>query len=78
MASIVKLKGSGKRAILIGVGYGKSATSRTSSFLGTAVEAAEESEMAAVSTQIGEILWCRSEDLTVVSIDGVTPAELLS
>lgn len=78
MATIVELKSTGQRAILIGVGYGKSATARTSAIWGSSVESSEECEMAAVSTHDGEILWCRSVDLKVVSIDGKAPAGLLA
>ncbi len=79
MATIVKLKNSNRHAILVGVGYGMYKSARANAFLGDLfpTEQKGESQMAAVSTATGDILWCRSEDLEIVSIDGEKPSELL-
>ena len=79
MATIVKLKESDRHAILIGVGYGIYKSTRPGLFFGNLVpeEQEGESQMAAVSTSTGDILWCRSEDLTVISVDGSKPEDLL-
>lgn len=79
MATIVKLRNSDKHAILVGVGYGMYESARPNAFFGDWLpsESSGSSQMAAVSTASGEILWCASEDLEVVSIDGQSPASLL-
>ena len=79
MATIVKLRNSDKHAVLVGVGYGIYQSARPNAFFGDLLpnEQSGESEMAAVATASGEILWCRSEDLTIVSIDGQEPHQVL-
>lgn len=79
MATIVKLKGSDKHAILVGVGYGMYQSSRPNAFFGDWIpnEQSGASQMAAVSTASGDILWCPSEELEVVSVDGEAPSALL-
>ena len=79
MATIVKLRDSDQHAILVGVGYGKFMSSRPGMVFGNMLPSDEsgKSEMAAVSTAEGEILWCRSHELVIVSVDGVAPREHL-
>ena len=79
MATIVKLNNSDSHAILIGVGYGQFESSRPNAFFGNLIpsERSGKSEMAALSTATGDILWYPSEDLTIVSIDGKPPADHL-
>ena len=79
MATIVKLKNSDQHAILVGVGYGMFKSARPNAFFGDILpkEHYGESEMAAVSTATGKILWCRTEYLKIVSVDGQKPADLL-
>lgn len=80
MATIVKLKNSDRYGILVGVGYGMFKSSRPGMIFGNMDphEKSGESEMAAISTAGGDILWCPSDDLTIVSIDGNAPSEHLS
>lgn len=79
MATIVKTKNSNVHGILVGVGFGMFATSKPGMFFGnlTSDEKSGQSEMAAVSTAEGEILWCETADLTIVSVDGEKPSALL-
>ena len=79
MATIVKLKNSDKHAVLVGVGYGMFKSARPSAFFGDLLpsEKSGESQMAAVSTASGDILWCSSSDLTIISIDGESPRKQL-
>ena len=79
MATIVKLNNSDKHGILVGVGYGMFKSSRPGMFFGDIApnEKSGDAEMAAVSTATGEMLWCPSKDLTIVSIDGKSPSEHL-
>jgi len=79
MATIVKLKGKDLHAILLGVGYGMHKSARPSMIFGDLLpnETSGESMMAAVSSADGTILWCRSEDLEVVSVDGIAPSDIL-
>jgi len=80
MATIVKLKNSDRHGILVGVGYGMFKSSRPGMIFGDVAphENSGEAEMAAVSTASGDILWCPSNELTIVSIDGNAPSEHLS
>ncbi len=80
MATIVKLKHSNHHAILLGAGYGQYSSARPGAFFGDAfpVEKNGSSEMVAVSSADGKILWCESSELVVVSVDGQTPAQLLA
>ncbi len=79
MATIVKLKKSDSHAILLGVGYGQFRTARPDTLWGNALakETSGESPMVAVSSAVGKILWCRSEELEIISIDGESPIEIL-
>lgn len=79
MATIVKLKKSNQHGVLVGVGFGMFATSRPGVFFGnlTSSEKSGQSEMAAISTAEGNILWCATADLTIISIDGENPSALL-
>jgi len=80
MPTIVQMKDSKAHAILIGVGYGMFRSSHPSPLLGNLFASREtgDAEMAAISTASGEILWCHTDDLTVVSVDGIPPHELLA
>ena len=80
MATIVKIRGKDYHAILLGVGYGMFEASRPGMIFGDLFpsEKSGESMMAAVSTSEGKILWCNSEDLEVVEVDGDKPSTLLS
>lgn len=79
MATIVKLKNSDRHGILVGVGYGMFKSAKPNILFGDwmADEKSGESQMAAVSTATGEILWCSSSDLTIVEIDGKIPSDYL-
>jgi len=79
MATIVKLKGKEHHAVLLGVGYGMFQSARPGSLFGDMfpTEKSGESMMAAVSGADGKILWCSTEDLEVVSVDGSSPFDLL-
>jgi len=79
MATIVKLRDSDRHGILVGVGYGMFKSSRPGMFFGdlAPTEKSGDSQMAAISTATGEILWCPSKDLTIVSIDGKAPSDHL-
>lgn len=79
MAIIVRLKDSDKHAVLVGVGYGMFKSARPNILFGDLLPSVKsgESEMAAVSTATGDILWWPSADFTVVSIDGEPPSKHL-
>jgi len=76
MATIVKIKGKTHHAILLGVGHGMFKTSRLGYFK-TRVEEEGEADMAALSTSEGKIIWCNTEDLEVIEVDGKKPSEVL-
>ena len=75
MATIVKLKKTDEHAVLIGVGFGMYMAQKPSAIFGSWVSTEQRGDaaMAAVSTESGEIRWCKTEDLTVVSVDGKSP-----
>lgn len=80
MATIIKIKGTDQHGILVGVGYGMFKSARPNAFFGDLLpnEKSGNSQMAAVSTASGEILWCESEKLEIVSIDGKPPGAHLA
>lgn len=79
MATIVQHKESGERFVLLGTGLGMTATARPSLLFGVLSPAEEESVTTAVAVcdGTGAIRWVRSSSLTVVSVDGKAPAEIL-
>jgi len=79
MATIVKHNKTGKHYILLGTSYSFYKDSRPSFLGGTLFPHEEEGEfeVAAVCNEKGIIGWFRTEELTVVEIDGTCPKEVL-
>ncbi len=79
MAVIVQHIRTGQKLILLGTGYGAFRATRPSLFFGNWAPTKEEGsiEVAAVCTPEGRIGWADSKELTVLEVDGKTPAELL-
>ena len=79
MAIIVEHLNTGKRAVLLGAGYGAYKASRPSAIFGSwaPVEDAADISMLAVTDESGAVLWCKSDEIKIVSVDGVAPSELL-
>ena len=79
MAVIVRHKSTNKDYVLLGTGFGAFKSSRPGLFLGDLFPTEEKGQitMVALCNQQGEIRWAQSEDVTVVSIDGQQPQELL-
>jgi len=80
MAVIVEQKEMKRRFVVIGTGYGSFRSERPSLFFGNLLPnvKADELSLVAVCNAEGRIGWCPSHELRVVSIDGKSPAELLS
>jgi hypothetical protein len=80
MATIVEQIGTGHRYLLLGAGYGKFQSSRPNAFFGDILPTTKEGSEAvlAVCNEEGRIGWVRSEEVRVVSVDGVEPAEALA
>lgn len=79
MATIVQDETNGKRYVLLGVGYGEGLASRPTPFMPVATSnQTSQSEQAALANHDGEISWLPSYRLTVLSVDGVSCADLLS
>ncbi|MCM8535943.1 MAG: hypothetical protein NE334_08405 [Lentisphaeraceae bacterium] len=81
MATIVKHIETGKNLILIGCGFGafKAGYSNSSGFLLTTTKTdSGELPMLALAFPNGEIHWCESKDVEVISIDGQSPKDILS
>lgn len=80
MATIVKLKHSGAKAFLVGVGYGQYRSEAPSAVLGNLASKTQSgtNTMAAVSAPDGTILWHPTDNIEVISVDGQSPADLLS
>ena len=77
MATVVEHLPTGRRFLLMGAGYGMSASSRPS-FIGGALfptTSEETMPLIAVCDATGAIGWLPAADLRVVSIDGVKPEE---
>ena len=79
MAVIVIHGTEDEELILLGAGYGAWATARGSAVLGDWMPATERGadEMALVCDGSGALRWVYTDALTVVSVDGATPAEVL-
>ena len=80
MATLLRHKETGERFVLVGTGLGASATARPGLLFGNVAPVEEESMTTAVAVcdASGTIRWIRSSSLTVLSVDGVAPSELLS
>lgn len=78
MATIVKLKATDTKFILIGTGYGAYKATRPSFFGGNLVPHEDEGtiQVAAVTNETGNIYWIPTEKLEVVEIDGVGIVEI--
>ena len=79
MAVIVKTLDTQKRYILLGTGYGSYQALKPNWFFGNLV--ADKTEgmhpVAALCDRDGSIGWTYSRNMTVESIDGATPAQIL-
>ncbi len=80
MATIVEYNKNGKRFILLGTGFGVFKSSRPGLFGGDWFPNTDEGSESkvAVCDPKGKIYWANSDDLTVVSVDGELPADILS
>jgi len=80
MAILLRHKETGERFVLVGTGLGTSATARPGLLFGNLAPSEEESMTTAVAVcdGTGTIRWVRSTSLSVISVDGIPPSELLS
>ncbi len=80
MAIIVEHKSDGNRYVLIGPGYGMYHAVKPHVVLGNWGRSAEtgSQKLVSVVNEAGEIGWLQSENVRVVSVDGLSPAEHLS
>jgi hypothetical protein len=80
MATIVQSKRNGKKYVLLGTGFGAYKSTRPGVFFGNLVPDEQQGQitMAAVCDKDGNVRWTHSDDLTVVEVDGSSPAVLLS
>ncbi len=79
MAVVVRHRQSGDEFILLGAGFGAYKAMRPSFFLGNIAPREEGGELpvALVCDSGGEVRWVRSENLEVLSVDGMKPSEIL-
>jgi hypothetical protein len=79
MATIVQFKPDGQNYILLGTGFGAFKATRPSMFLGNLIPTEDQGELKMVSVcdAEGTIRWAQSSDVTVVEVDGQSPAVLL-
>ena len=80
MATIVRYKHNEELYILLGTGYGLFKSTRPG-FLGGDLFPNEETgseSKASVCDDAGRMFWGRTDDLTVVEIDGESPAAILA
>jgi len=80
MATIVEQIETGYRYLLLGAGYGKYQSARPNMILGDLLPVTKEGSetVLAVCNEEGRIGWVRSEEMRVVSVDGVEPAKALA
>jgi len=79
MAVVVRHKDSGDRYIVIGSGFGAFKASRPGVFFGNwnPVEESGEIPVVLVCNASGETAWIKSAMLEVVSVDGLSPGQVL-
>ncbi|MEO0415425.1 MAG: hypothetical protein AAF226_10795 [Verrucomicrobiota bacterium] len=79
MATVVRHNTSGNHFVLVGVGFGMYRTARPNAFFGEILptEDGGEAGMVALCLPNGEIKWANHSEVTVVSIDGRSPQELV-
>lgn len=79
MAIIVKHNPSGKHYILLGAGYGMWASARPNRLLGDlfAADRNGQSRLLCLCDEQGGVEWAYAERVSIVSVDGMSPAEVL-
>ena len=79
MAVIVRRISEGGEFVLLGAGFGISATSRPGVFFGSLAPREDSAEVAiaCVCDRRGNIGWIETDDLEVVAVDGQSPGDLL-
>lgn len=79
MSTIVKHTPTGRRFIYLGAGYHAHPNTPPGAALigGSSQYSESERALAAVCDAEGRIYWCESKELTVESVDGSTPSDLL-
>lgn len=74
MATIVRYDGNGRSYLLVGTGFGASMHVANHLF---ASDKGEKLPMAVLADGSGKLHWVRTTDVTVVSVDGARPQDLL-
>ena len=79
MATVVVHSGTGKKYVLVGAGFGAFQSKKPNWLLGDLVADTTEGQhtMACVCDRNGDVRWVDSAFLTVVSVDGESPASIL-
>lgn len=79
MATIVQHQKSGRKFVLLGVGYGGFKAVRSGMFIGEQTPSKDtgEMELAAVCDPRGNIAWVPAAEVVVIEIDGRPPLELI-
>ena len=77
MATIVEQESTGKRFILLGTGFGAYQSEERTYWFGIRQKTKGRIAVAAVCDREGMIGWIPTEELTVVAIDGMSPAKAL-
>lgn len=76
MTTIARHRESGSHYLVLGGGYGAHATTTTGWF-GFENLKADQMPMVLVANEVGDIGWLKSNDIELVSIDGISPARAL-
>lgn len=72
----VKLKSNDKEYAMLGTGYGMFRAQGPTGWTGFPKTNEGSEKVVAICSSDGEILWAKSEDVYVVSIDGVAISEV--
>jgi len=80
MATIVIHYATNQKFVLVGAGFGAFQSKKPNWLMGNLMSDTSEGQyaMSCVCDQHGDIGWVESSQLTVVSVDGVSPSELLN
>lgn len=80
MVTIVRVKSTGEKGILVGTGFGAFKAARPSLLFGNLAptEQAGELPTAAIADAKGSIRWAYTDDVEVLTVDGVSPRQALA
>ena len=80
MATIVRLSEDDRRFLLVGTGYGTFESAKPHWLIGDIgyERRSQELSLVCICDASGKLYWADSDDITVESVDGVSPRDILT